>query len=204
MLSCRIFETTWNHLRTQIAADDVAAERKRQTGGVIGPPLAEVDDLPEALLGVGQLPLVNEQPGVRLAVEDHLLDLVERHDGELEARLVQPQRQVRRGERAWYRDPRSFDPCHAAFPRDHDRPIVVAHAGAVGQQRVLVEQVGVRVKRDRRHFVPSFERGPIQGLDVRQNLIDNEAVGIDGAAREAVEHERVVGIRTMGDGDSRV
>ena len=33
----------------EIAADDVAAERQRQTAGVLRPPLAEVDDLPEAL-----------------------------------------------------------------------------------------------------------------------------------------------------------
>ena len=85
MLSCSIFDTVANHLRAEIAADDVAAERQRQPAGALGPPLAEVDDLPQAVVLVRELPLVDQQPRVRLAVENRLLNLVERHDHELES-----------------------------------------------------------------------------------------------------------------------
>ena len=60
----------------------------------------------------------------------------------------------------------------------------------------------VGVKRHRRDFVLAVERGAVQRLDVGEHLVDDDAAGVDVAARQAEEHERVVRVRTVGDGDS--
>ena len=191
-----------DHLGPEVAADDVAAERQRQAAGPLRPPLAEVDDLLQALVLIRQLPFVDEQPGLGLAIEDGLLNLVERNHDVLEVGLVEPQRQVRGRQRPRNRDAAPLDGRRSAGLRDDDRAVVVAHAGAVRQQRVLVGEVRVGVKRDGGDFVRAVERGAIQRLDVGQHLLDDEPAGIDGAARQAEEHERIVGIGAVGDGDS--
>ncbi len=70
------------------------------------------------------------------------------------------------------------------------------------QQRVLVDEVRVGVERHGRDFVLAIERRAVQGLDIGEHLIDDEPAGIDRAAGQAKEHERIVGIRAVGDGDS--
>ena len=60
----------------------------------------------------------------------------------------------------------------------------------------------VGVKRHRTDLVPAFEGGAIQRLDVREYMLDLEIAGRDLAAGKAVEHEGVVGIRTVSDGDA--
>ena len=90
----------------------------------------------------------------------------------------------------------------AVLPRDDDRAVVVAHARAVRQQRVLVREVRVGVERHGGDLVLALERRAVQRLDVRQHLVDLDAAGVDVAARQAVEHERVVRIRAVGDGDT--
>ena len=90
----------------------------------------------------------------------------------------------------------------AAFFRDDDGAVAVAHARAVRQQRVLVDQVRVGVKRNRRDLVASLERGAVQRLDIRQDLIDDDAPGFHVPARQPEKHERIVGIGTVGNGDS--
>jgi hypothetical protein len=57
------------------------------------------------------------------------------------------------------------------------------------------------VERHGGDFVAAVQRRAIQRLDIRQHLIDNDAVRIDGAARQAKEHERVVRVGTVGYGD---
>src|SRR5205085_2928129 len=67
-----------DHLGPQVAPDDVAAERQRESTGAIGPPLAEIDDLPQPVIGVRELAFVNQKAGIRFSGRDELLDLVER------------------------------------------------------------------------------------------------------------------------------
>ena len=171
--------------------------------GALRPPLAQVDDLPQAVVGVRELPFVDQQAGVGLALQHEVLDLIERHDDVFEVGLVEPQRRyavVSVPGIAIVRPltPRSRRPVAC----DDDRAVVVAHAGAVRQQRVLVGEVRVGVKRDRGDLVLAVERGAVQGLDVGEHLVDLDAAGVDGAARQAEEHERVVRVGTMRDGDS--
>src|SRR4029453_14037594 len=78
-----------NRRRAEITTDDVAAQWQRQTGSAIGPPLAEIHDLLEALVGVGQLTLMNQEPGTELASADALLNLIERHDDVLDLRFAE-------------------------------------------------------------------------------------------------------------------
>ena len=181
-----------DHLRTEVAADDVAAERQRQSAGVVGPPLAEVDDLLQPFLGIRQLPLVNEQPRVGLALEHGLLNLVEGNDHVFEVGLVEPQRQVRGRQRAGNGDAGAADLSRPTLPAHDQRTVAIAHAGAVRQQRVLVAEMGERMKRHRGDFIAPLERRAVQRLDIGEHLIDDDAVCLDGAVRQSEEHEGVV------------
>jgi hypothetical protein len=58
------------------------------------------------------------------------------------------------------------------------------------------------VKRDGRDFVLALEGRAIQRLDIREDLVDVDAARVDVAGRESVKHERIVGVRTVRDGDS--
>ena len=180
MLSCSIFDTLRNHLRPEIPADDVAAERQRQPAGPLRPPLAEIHDLPQPFVLVRELPLVDQQSGLGLAVEHRLLNLIERHDDVLEVRLVDAQREVGRRERAGNRDAAALHAVRARGSRrpgsdggrDDDRAVLVAHARAVRQQRVLVHQVRVGVKRHGGHLVLAVERRAIRASRCPQHLIE--------------------------------
>ncbi len=55
------------------------------------------------------------------------------------------------------------------------------------------------MKGNGRDLVLALEGAPIQRLDVRENLIDVDAVHANGAAGQAIEHECVIGIRTVRD-----
>ena len=52
-----------DRLDAEVLADPVGAQRQRQAG-VLEPPLARVDDQFQPLVGVGQLPFVDDQPGI--------------------------------------------------------------------------------------------------------------------------------------------
>ena len=156
------------------------------------PPLAEVDDLLQALVLIRQLPLVDEEPGFGLAVEHGLLNLIEWNDNVLKVRFIEAQRQIRRRQRTRDGDAASFDSCRPPGLGDDNRAVVVAHAGAVRQERVLVSEVSVSVKRHGGDFVLAFERRPVQRLDVGEHLIDDDPASVNGAARQPKEHERVV------------
>ena len=84
----------------QVLADDVAPQRQGEPG-LLEPPLAEVDDLVQALVAVVELPLVDDQPGLDAALGDGRQDLVERHDDHRDV-LAQAEleRQVGRRQRA--------------------------------------------------------------------------------------------------------
>ena len=57
------------------------------------------------------------------------------------------------------------------------------------------------MKRHSGDLVPALECGAVQRLDVGQHLVDLEPVGGHGAGGEAVEHEGVVRVWTMGYGN---
>src|SRR5881296_3247820 len=85
---------------SQVATHDIAAERQRQARLVV-PPFAEIDPEVQPAVRVRQLALVDEEPRVRPTRRHVLLDLIERHDDVARRRLIQLEREVRRGELAW-------------------------------------------------------------------------------------------------------
>ena len=89
----------------------------------------------------------------------------------------------------------------AWLTRHEDRTVAVAHARAVRQQRVSIHEVRVRVERHGGDFVLPGERRAVERLDVGQHLLDVDALDLDGAGRQTIEHEGVVGIGTVGNGD---
>src|SRR5206468_8219561 len=90
----------------QVAPDDIAAERERETG-LLEPPCAEVLPELEALLGVGQLALVNQEPDLGFAREDGGADPIERDHQRLHFGLEKPEGEVGRGPEPGYGDPLS-------------------------------------------------------------------------------------------------
>ena len=50
--------------RAQVAADHVAPERQRQPTRAVGPPFAQIHDLAQPLVRVGELSFVDQQTGV--------------------------------------------------------------------------------------------------------------------------------------------
>ena len=83
--------------------------------------------------------------------------------------------------------------------RDEARAVAIAHRGAVRQQRVAIGQVGVGVNRDRGHLELTAHRALVERLDVLQLVNVGEAFRVDLPGGERVEHERVVGVRAVGN-----
>jgi hypothetical protein len=143
---------------------------------------------------------VDDEPRLHRPGLHRLLDLVERHDVVLHVRRVEAEREERGRERPRNRDAHAIERRRQRLARDDDRAVAIAHARTVRQQDVPIREVRVRVERHRADLVLALERRAVEGLDVRQNVVDLDVPGRHLAARETVEHERVVGIGAVGDG----
>ena len=200
MLSCSRRDSREISSGPEVAANDVAAERQRQAVGALGPPLAEVDELPQALLLVGELAFVNQQPRLDLAVAHGLEDLVKRHHDVLHVGLVEPQREKRGRQRARnrHRDAvergrsvacarppsgRSCRPCWRRAAAGCTCPSGARRRGTTPPR----SRTCPRRPRD------SASRCPTGRARARGRRVGHLAAG------KAVEHERVVGIRTVSD-----
>jgi len=168
-----------NRLSTQVLANDVDAERKREPGAAL-PPTPEVFGELQPFLRVGQLPFVNDQSGCKPTFADRRNDLVERHHLELrddEARLRRARghtdadrhlcaerfRKVEvEGEEGGREQPRDGDRRFEELLgrelawtgrelawTDDHRPIVVAERATMAQQRVPIGDVRERMDADR-------------------------------------------------------
>ena len=165
----------------EIAADDVAAQRQRQARLLL-PPHAQIDDQVQPLVLKRELAFVDDQPGVEFAGRDRGDDLVERHDFVREI-VAEQQLQGRETPSSSCRARRSscdvkfVDRHRLAEPRPSGRS--VAHAAAAGQQRVLVEQVGVGVDADGGHFQFAAQCPAIERLDVLQFVLELEIARVE-------------------------
>src|SRR5690606_35605154 len=81
----------------EITRDHVAAERKRQPARLTGPPFPQVPDEVQRGVPEGQLPLVNDQTGIRATRDDERNDLVEGDGNRIELGHVHAEREVRGG-----------------------------------------------------------------------------------------------------------
>ena len=133
---------------------------------------------------------------------DLLRDLLECQLPERKVAEDQSQRQERGRER-----PRDDDlglPELVAWnglPRDDDRAVPRADARSMREECVVLLDERVRGQRDRRHFEPCRPRPLVQGLDVREHLLELEPLVVDEIRRQRPEHERVVGIRAVAEPD---
>ncbi len=85
---------------------------------------------------------------------------------------------------------------------DDHGAVALAHAAAAAHQRVVLLQVGVGVEADGGHVEEGLVQGAaVEGLDVAQGV--GKAVAGDAhlVGGQAIEHEGVVGVGAMGDGD---
>jgi hypothetical protein len=119
--------------RPEVAPDHVPAERQRQPAGPIRPPLAEVHDLLQPFVRVGELTLVNQQSSRDGTFPNLVLDLIERHDDVVDRRIEETQREKRRGQLAGNGDADTLERRRSIVSGDDDRPVSIAHARAVRQ-----------------------------------------------------------------------
>ena len=103
-------------------------------------------------IGVRELALVDEEAGVRPACRHVVLDLIERYDDVTGRRLIQLEREKRRGQLAWHRDHHAWRSegrarsGGAGGGRDDPRPVPVADARSMREQRVAIGEVRVGVQ----------------------------------------------------------
>ena len=85
---------------------------------------------------------------------------------------------------------------------DDHGAVALAHAAAAAHQRVVLLQVGVGVEADGGDVEESFVAGAaVEGLDVAQGVGEAVAGDADLVGGQAIEHEGVIGVGTVGDGD---
>ena len=193
-----------HQLGTQVAAHRVAAQGQGQTRLLL-PPGAEIEHLLERVAAVGELALVDDQASVGAALLHLVQDAVEGDHVGVHLGSEQLQGQERRGQGARHGDPQRFDALGGQRLAGHEQgAVAVADGAATGHERVLVRHVGVGVERDRGDLVFARHGLAVQGLDVGQDVADVEVAGRDLALGQAVEHERVVAVGAVGEGDLHV
>ena len=129
-------------------------------------------------------------------------DVVEGHDFGGDVGREQLERQVGGGQRSGHRDGAAADLIEGDVARGDDhRPVTLAHAAAARHQRILVLEIGIGVERDRRDVVEAVHGFAVQGLDVAKRVSELHPGHANLVGRHAVEHEGVIGVGTMSDGD---
>src|ERR1019366_180920 len=88
-----------DNLAPEIALDNIAAERQRQSGS-FQPPFSKIKHLMHALFTILQLAFVDEESGFVLSLLNFLEDLVEGHDFVLHVGFIEPEGEKRAGQRA--------------------------------------------------------------------------------------------------------
>src|SRR5215471_9830198 len=140
------------HRLSKVLPNDVAAEGQRQSG-LAKPPLTEVLNEVQSVVGERELPLMNEEADVDIPANDRVLDPIERSDDWVEVRLEETQREVRARKLPRNRDSLAPNVCSRhGRSRNQPRSVPVAHRSAVRQQRIPVGEVCVGMNRDRGYF----------------------------------------------------
>src|SRR5208337_3961530 len=85
---------------------------------------------------------------------------------------------------------------------DDHGTVALADAAAAAHQSVVVLEVGVGVEADGGDVVESVVAGAqVEGLDVGEGVSEAIAGDADLVGGQAVKHEGVIGVGTVGDGD---
>src|ERR1035437_1062585 len=186
----------------QGAADRVAPQGQDQAGG-LAPPDAEVEDLVEAAGAVGELALMDDEAGIVGSGQNRGDDLVEGHGLGLDGRIEDFQGQIGGGEGAGDGDLDFAQVLEVerATGDDHGA-VALTNAAAAAHQGVVLLQVGVGVEADGGDVEEGLLLGAaVEGLDVAEGVREPVARDADLVGGQAIEHEGVIGVGTMGDGD---
>ena len=184
------------------AADGVAAEGQDEAGG-FAPPDAQVENLVETAGGVSELALVDDEASVEFAGENFWDDLVEGDGDGLDGRRVDFEGEIGSGEGTGDGD---FDAAEIlggeGLRGDNHGAVALADAAAATHERVVVLEVGVGVETDGGDVVEGFFAGAlVEGFNVAESVGEAIARDADLVGGEAVEHEGVIGVGTVGDGN---
>ena len=185
----------------EVPAHHVDAEGERQARVAL-PGLAEVEDLHEPQLTVGDLSLMNQQADVCLSFKNSLRNLIERDLDQRRVADVEPEQQGRRRVLARDRDDALGQLARVdGLARDEDRAVALPHRGARVHHPVLVGDQEVRREGHRRDLELRRPRPAVERFDVLQDVLDRDAGDRHLARRERVEHERVVGVGAVAYAD---
>ena len=182
--------------------DGITAEWQGQAGLLV-PPLAEVEEFDEAIVGVGELALVDDEAGVELSGDDGGDDLVEGDELGFDVGGEEFEGEVGGGEGAGDSDAGLFDLVegHLAGGDDHGS-VAIADAAAAGHDGVVVLEVGIGVEGDGGDIVEGFVDGfLVEGFDVGEGVGELESGHAHLAGGQTVEHKCVVGVGAVGDAD---
>jgi hypothetical protein len=188
--------------RAKRAANGVAAEGEGKAS-LLAPPLAEVEEFNEAVVGVGELAFVNDEACFELACDDGGDDLIEGNDGSFDVWGEELEREIGGGKGARDGDAGLLHlrQCELAGGDNHGA-VTFADAAAASHQGVVVLQVGVGVEGDGGDVVEGLVDGAvIEGLDIGEGVGELVARDANLVGGEAVEHEGVVGVGAVGDAD---
>ena len=185
----------------EVPAHHVDAEGERQARVAL-PGLAEVEDLHEPELTVGDLSLMNQQAHVCLSFKNSLRNLIERDLDQRRVADVETEQQGRRRVLARDRDDALGQLARVdGLARDEDRAIALPHRGARVHHPVLVGDQEVRREGHSRDLELRRARPAVERFDVLQDVLDRDAGDRHLARRERVEHERVVGVGAVAYAD---
>src|SRR6185295_3374477 len=160
------------------------------------PPLAEVEHFVQALRLIKQLAFVNQQAGVTRPILNGIDDLVERNNLIPEIRVEDPQRQKSTRQLSRNRNLEIGDVIRRGrLARYDDRSVVIANRSAMRKKSVLLVNVRVSMKADRGDIVRATHRFLVESLNVFEKVLEIQIPSVQFVRREAIEHERVVGIR---------
>ena len=152
---------------------------------------------------VGELAFVNNESRVKAAGQNLRNDLVKGDDLGFDLRVEDFQRKVRSCQGAGNGD---FDPAQVIVrdrPKGDDhRAVALSDAAATAHQCVVVLHVGVSVKADGGDIVKSIVlSSAIERFNVAQGVGELVSGHADLVCGKSVEHEGIVGVGTVRDGD---
>jgi len=184
----------------------IATEREGQAIVFAAPPCADVFANLQPFFLVSELAFVNDQADVCFSGLYGVEDLVEGNNDVIDftRALLQPklQREKRAGHGAGDGDgaPGDFVAGKFLFCDEH-RSVAVAHARATGQERVFVAYIGVGMNADRGDVEFAARGALVEGLDVLEDVFETEVGGWDEIFRQGIEHERIIRIGRMAEGE---
>ena len=145
---------------------------------------------------------MNDEPRFVLAFQHFGNDLVEGNNFRRNVGGKQLEHQVRCRHGSRHRDLEllEFVQRNAASGDDHGA-VAFANAAAGGHDRVLVLNIRIGVKGYRGDVVKAVQGLAIQGLDIAKGVSELHVGNANFAGRHPIEHESVVRVGTVRDGD---